>query len=94
MLRWSSSRLQRLTARRRNCLYRGNGSNIDFGADVETDLHEQYIRYLGQSMWTFSSTTWVSKHAVAVEGGQAVLGILQTVTSAVRIDVTLNDGFL
>ena len=59
------------------------------GADVEANHHEQNIRYLGQSMWIFSSTTWVSKHAVTVEGGQAVLWILQTVTSAVRIDVPL-----
>ena len=42
----------------------------------------------------FSSTTWVSKHAVTFEGGQAGLWGLQTVTSAVRIAVTLRDGFL
>ena len=43
------------------------------GADVEANHHEQNVRYLEQSMWLYSSTTWVSKHAVTVEGGQAVL---------------------
>ena len=32
-----------------NFLYRGNGSNIDFGAVVETAHHGQYIRCLRQS---------------------------------------------
>ena len=64
------------------------------GAVVEANHNEQNIRYLGQSMWIFSSTTWLSKHAVSVAGGQATFWILQTVTSAVRIDVPLNDGLL
>ena len=83
------------SSRRGNCDYRATGGGIDFvkglGADVVVDYHEQNISIpWAVTLWTSSSTTWVSQACGNCRGRSGSLsGFLQIVTSAVRADVAL-----